>query len=390
MAGTAIDTATPIYNSNDQAMQNMLATQQTLKAHYENLDSREKSRLQSVIAGAVQLKPFLDNNDVKGATDFLTKRRAELQTRMGSGENVDTQETDYALSALQSGNTQQLSQEIQGLMAAGQVYGILGQSDAPSNVQEWQYYNQLSPQDQERYLTMKRSNSVVNLGGSQIVPSQVNPAGAPQASFPVSPKPEEMPNFIAQQEAAKLEGRGEVSPREQVAKGKERTSFVLDEMRKEYGTLQQKGAAVDTSRPAVDNIGAYAAGTGVGQAIGRAVGSEEQSIRNNIQQKIPMLIGAIMQATGLSASQLNSNAELQFYLQQATNVSNDVQSNMKALDMLDYLYGSKGIRLEGMGQGAGPQNNGSQGPVEVTSEQEALQLPAGTKFMLNGKTGTVQ
>lgn len=397
MMGAQLDTASPIYKADDQQMKNAMATQQTLKMHYDNLDAREKSRLQSVIAGAVQLKPFLDNQDTEGALQFLTQRRAALQNRMGSGENVDTQETDYAIEALRSGNTQQLSQEIQGLMAAGQVYGILNQKDAPSNVQEWQYYQGLSPAEQEQYLTMKRSNSVVNLGGQQIVPSQVNPAGAPQAAFQVTPKPEEMPAFQAEQEAAKLQGRGETPPNVVSQRGREGVSFILDQMRADYAKLNQLGGAVDINKSGPENVGAYLGGTGVGQAVGKLTGSEVQSVRNAINNKLPGLINSIRETTGMGASQLNSNVELQFYLQQASNPSsNDIQSNLQALDMLDYLYGENGIRSKEMrAQNSGQQQpTQSQAPggqvVQVMSEEEIYTLPPGTRFMFNGRTGTVE
>ena len=200
------DTATPINQATDQSFRNEMSTQQILRQHYDNLDAREKSRLSSTIAGAVQLKSFIDNNDLEGAQSFLMRRKQSLQGRMGAGENVDTQETDAALDMLRSGRIDELKNGIGGLMAAGQVYGILNSSEAPSNVQEWQYYNKLSPQDQERYLTMKRSNQIVDLGGSKVVPNPTNPAAPPITSYQVTPKPEDMPGFKREQAAAQVEG----------------------------------------------------------------------------------------------------------------------------------------------------------------------------------------
>lgn len=203
-----LDTASPIRQANQDQQQNTLNNEKLLQEHFNTLDAREKSRLQSTVAGASQLKIFLDQNDIEGAHDFLMKRKQQLQGRIANGENIDTQETDAAIDMLRRGQVDELKNNVHGLLAAGQVYGILSRTDMPANVQEWQHYNSLSPADQERYLTMKRSNSVINLGGSQIVPSQVNPSGTPQASFSVTPKPEDQPDFKREQAIATAEGTG--------------------------------------------------------------------------------------------------------------------------------------------------------------------------------------
>lgn len=125
-----LDTATPIQQMGQQQNQNALTAEELLKRHYQNIDDREKSRLSSTIAGAYQLKSFLDNDDMEGANTFLSRRKAALMQRIGSGENIDTQETDYALQALKSGNIDELRNDIDGLLAAGRVYGILDQNTA--------------------------------------------------------------------------------------------------------------------------------------------------------------------------------------------------------------------------------------------------------------------
>lgn len=48
-------------------------------------------------------------------------------------------------------------------------------ASAPANVQEWQYYSSLSPEDQSRYLTMKRSNSPLNIGTGFVTQDMANP-----------------------------------------------------------------------------------------------------------------------------------------------------------------------------------------------------------------------
>lgn len=120
-----LDTATPIRQSRQDQLNNAQQTQQILAAEYQNFSAREKDRLTSTIAGASQLKTFLDNNDTEGAANFLRQRKQVLMGRMGGGEAIDTQETDAALQMLQSGNLDELRNNVDGLLAAGQVYGII-------------------------------------------------------------------------------------------------------------------------------------------------------------------------------------------------------------------------------------------------------------------------
>lgn len=129
LQGTTIDTATPVRQAQQDANANAESTQRVLGQYYQNLDMREKSRLQSTITGAVQLKEFLDNNDLEGARNFLLQRRQQLQGRIAGGENLDTQETDAAIQMLESGDIEELMNNVNGLMAAGTVYGIIQKPD---------------------------------------------------------------------------------------------------------------------------------------------------------------------------------------------------------------------------------------------------------------------
>ncbi len=205
-------TGAPVFNAQDAQLKNQQVqqvTEQTIKAHYDNLDAREKSRMTSVIAGAAQLKTFLDQGDLEGANNFLSSRKNSLMSRIGAGENIDSQETDAAIAMLKEGRVDELKNNVNSLMAAGQIYGIINNKELPSNIQEWQQYNAMTPEDQAKYLTMKRSNAVVNLGGTQMIPNPVSPAGSPLASYPVTPKPEEMPDFKGAQAEASALGKAQ-------------------------------------------------------------------------------------------------------------------------------------------------------------------------------------
>jgi hypothetical protein len=183
---------------------NALTAEQTLKAHYDNMGERDKQRLQSTIVGAAQLKPYLDKGDVEGAHDFLVKRQAALQARMGAGENVDTQETDYALQKLRSGDVAGLQNDVASMMAAGQAYGMIsGQDGTPSSVKEWQYYNGLNDTQKQEWLNNKRAGSTMDLGGSQV---RLGPDGKPQASYAKTLAPADQPVNAGAKAAATATG----------------------------------------------------------------------------------------------------------------------------------------------------------------------------------------
>lgn len=130
MQGYAAQTGDVINNAVTQERNNAMATEQILGQHYQNMTARDKQRLSSTLVGAVQLKSFLDAGDNEGAKNFLMQRKTNLRNRMALGEDLDTEETDYALKALESGNTEELKNNINGLMAAGQVYGLI---ERPNN-----------------------------------------------------------------------------------------------------------------------------------------------------------------------------------------------------------------------------------------------------------------
>lgn len=63
-----------------------------------------------------------------------------------------------------------------------------GPASAPANVQEWQYFNSLSPEDQQRFLGMKRAAQTLNLGNEQVVLDPLT--GQPRTSMQMGAAPE--------------------------------------------------------------------------------------------------------------------------------------------------------------------------------------------------------
>jgi hypothetical protein len=121
--------------------------------------------------------------------------------------------------------------------------------------------------------------------------------------------------------------------------GKQAVNGVLNTLYSEYSNLVKSSGITDTRKSAEDNIAARTGASGIGQLTGSYTGSESQSFRDTIEQTRPLLLTAIMKATGLSATQLNSNVELQTYLKTATDPKVSIQSNVKALNNISTMFG---------------------------------------------------
>lgn len=148
-------------------------------------------------------------------------------------------------------------------------------------------------------------------------------------------------------EAQKIAGRGEITPMQNIQKGRGQVSGMIQSLASSYDALDQAGGITNPDRGALSNMRSYASNTGPGQLVGSMAGTKAQSIRNTIEQTRPLLINAIRQATGMSAKAMDSNAELQFYLKAATDPTLDVKANKAALQKLEQLYGLSAPPLSG-------------------------------------------
>ena len=122
-------------------------------------------------------------------------------------------------------------------------------------------------------------------------------------------------------------------------------------LRDAYNRLEEGGGITSTEKSAASNIAASTASSGVGQFFGKMVGTKNQSARNDIAMSRPGLLASIMKATGMSAKQIDSNAELKLWLSTATDPTLDVQANRRALDNIEqkYLSGNSPAQTTGGG-----------------------------------------
>jgi hypothetical protein len=154
---------------------------------------------------------------------------------------------------------------------------------------------------------------------------------------------------------------------------KEQLSGVVQQLNNSYNALEQGGGITSTNRGTLANIGASIGASGVGQALGGAVGTENQRQRQEIQQTRPLLLNLIKEATGMSAQQMNSNAEMQLYLQAATDPKLSVEANRSALANLDRMFGLGIAKPPGTPQGAAP--SGGANPQDAAALQWARSNP---------------
>lgn len=110
-------------------------------------------------------------------------------------------------------------------------------SDIPSAIQEYNFYSQLDPEAQKRYMSIKRAQQIVNLGGTQGVLNQTGGGLAQQ--FPVTPKPEQMPDFQGQQEAAKKKAELQETTAADLSKKSRGAQNTLDILDKAEALLPQ-------------------------------------------------------------------------------------------------------------------------------------------------------
>lgn len=114
------------------------------------------------------------------------RRQAEQEAQWGREDQryaqrsqTEQERWQQRFSAEQAGRQQMLAER--------QRYAT--PAEQPSSVREWEYFQGLAPEDQQRYLAMKRAMQVIDRGDSQDILDPNNP-GQPMAQFPKGIAPE--------------------------------------------------------------------------------------------------------------------------------------------------------------------------------------------------------
>ena len=116
-------------------------------------------------------------------------------------------------------------------------------------------------------------------------------------------------------------------------------STEIVKLKDSYDKLYAGGGITDPSLKWGSNIAGKVSSSAVGQTLGSTFGTRNATERDKIAQTRPLLMGAIMKATGMSAKQIDSNAELKLWLSTATDPTKSYEANIEALQNIENLYG---------------------------------------------------
>lgn len=94
-------------------------------------------------------------------------------------------------------------------------------AEAPSTVREWEYFNKLSPEDQQRFLTMKRAEKYLDTGTGFVRPDPVTGQVAPVVN-------KNLAKAESQKAQGKAEGEGIASAPSEVAKAEAMLKTIQD------------------------------------------------------------------------------------------------------------------------------------------------------------------
>ncbi len=113
-------------------------------------------------------------------------------------------------------------------------------------------------------------------------------------------------------------------------------SDILNRASKAFDVLEKENAIVDPSKSVGENIAASVVSSPIGRQVGQVVGSKAQQARNELSRLGPLFVTQLKNATGLSASQLNSNVELQLFLK--TIEGDDLVTARKQIELLKNMF----------------------------------------------------
>jgi hypothetical protein len=182
---------------------------------------------------------------------------------------------------------------------------------------------------------------------------------------------------------------GETKESREAAKevaGAEAFENVINEMETAYNELDRLNAIPSSkTRTPMENIGIYATETsGAAQLAGKIRATEPQSLRNQIQSARLRLLQGIKAATNMSAQELNSNVELQQWLDAVTNPANDVESNREILKSIRTFVATRsGNKIPTTPSGV--KSFGSEAEAEAAFK--AKKLKVGDRVIINGVSG---
>ena len=122
--------------------------------------------------------------------------------------------------------------------------------------------------------------------------------------------------------------------------GQARVRELGNKMRNLYLELDKSGAILNPEKGPINNLMArFQSGEYSGQIVGKALGTKEQSSRREIKNLREQAKLAIIASTGMGVKAFDSNQEAQSLLKSLGDPSEDLQSNLSAIDSFVKNYG---------------------------------------------------
>jgi len=123
-------------------------------------------------------------------------------------------------------------------------------------------------------------------------------------------------------------------------KGKQDVNDLLDKIESHYDELDKANAIQNPDKGALNNLISGVNSSDLGQYASNKLGTQAQSARNAIKSARSTLVPVIMRASGLTGSQINSEAELKQFMQSLTDPAVDIKSVKEQIETLRNLYGN--------------------------------------------------
>lgn len=167
--------------------------------------------------------------------------------------------------------------------------------------------------------------------------------------------------------AAALKGEKSLTPAQikaeekRIAKeeAKQQLTDILDTTSSLVDQIAAEGGMPSTSKSGLANLKASTSASSLGQFAGKVVGSETQAKRDQVESLRLQLLNAIAASTGMTASRLNSNVELQLALKSLGAPGMTKEANQAIINNLrkTYLQGGGIPASANKPQGTGTRDN---------------------------------
>lgn len=156
---------------------------------------------------------------------------------------------------------------------------------------------------------------------------------------------------------------------ERMAEARQALSRDIETQLGYYERLANMGGMVSPSRSPVANVTAFARSSGLGQKAEQALGTEAQTLRDNIKNTRQRLFMQIKDATGATSGQMNSNMEMQAWLDSMTNPQQSIETVRETLKQMDSVIAGVQAQVERERAGKGA-------PERPTAAPAAAPTPA--------------